>query len=233
MNVSEMHLQFKISLDKIDSEAYSEILPEEIDIYLNNAELDLIKLRYGLNNIYHKGFEQNQKRVDDLKNLVVSNFCETVKLDLIDDYNLFEVKLDSLYLDEVHENESSFEYMFFIKGLAKVNYKSCSGYKKGIQVQQDDITSIALDPFNRPKANEPNFYFENGNIYLWCSQDSSSDNFLLTFIRKPLGINLEEDISSELPEYMHNEIVQLACDRVLEDLESPRVNSHQKQLNIE
>lgn len=233
MKVSEMHLQMNITLDKLDSEAFSEILPEEKDIYLNNAQLDLIKLRYGLNNIYQKGFEQNQKRVDDLKNLVVSNFCETVKLDLVDDYNLFEVKLDSLYLDEAHENESSFEYMFFIKGLAKVDYGNCSGYKKGIQVQQDDITSIALDPFNRPKSNEPNFYFENGNIYLWCSQDSSSDNFLLTFIRKPLTISLEDDITSELPEYMHNEIVQLACDRVLEDLESPRVNSHQKQLNIE
>ena len=37
MTVQEMHLEFEISLDKVDSQAYPEFLDPEIDYYLKSA----------------------------------------------------------------------------------------------------------------------------------------------------------------------------------------------------
>ena len=78
MTIEQLHTEFKVFFDKVDSEAYTEFLDGEIDIMLNEAILRLVKRRYGINNIYKKGFEETQKRTDDLKELVVTRFADVV-----------------------------------------------------------------------------------------------------------------------------------------------------------
>ena len=75
MTLAELHRNFKIELDKSSISSYPSFLPEEIDYWLNTAILRIIKTRYSGLNAHQKGFQQNQKRTDDLRlSTKVSNF---------------------------------------------------------------------------------------------------------------------------------------------------------------
>jgi hypothetical protein len=70
MTISEMHVAFKLGLDKTNSLDYPSFLPEEIDFWLNQAIRRFVKTRYSGLNVKREGFEQSQKRIDDLRTLV-------------------------------------------------------------------------------------------------------------------------------------------------------------------
>ena len=70
MTVIEMHLAIQQGVDKINSLQADMLLSEEIDIELNKSLMRFINTKYGKNNKYQKGFEESQKRIDDLRTLV-------------------------------------------------------------------------------------------------------------------------------------------------------------------
>ena len=70
MNVGFMHIAIQQGVDKINSLQADMLLPEEIDIELNKSQMRFINTKYGKNNKYREGFEQSQKRIDDLRSLV-------------------------------------------------------------------------------------------------------------------------------------------------------------------
>ena len=62
MDVGEMHYEFKLKLNKVDSLDYNNFLVPEIDWYLNEAQNIFIKTRYSGNNSRATGFEASQKK---------------------------------------------------------------------------------------------------------------------------------------------------------------------------
>jgi len=66
-----MHIAINQGVQKIASFQADTLLPEEIDLELNFAVRRFINQRYNpMGNKYKRGFEQSQKRLDDLRNLV-------------------------------------------------------------------------------------------------------------------------------------------------------------------
>ena len=65
-----MHLAVQQGVDKINSLQADMLLREEIDLELNKSMFKFINLKYGKNNLYRRGFEESQKRIDDLRTLV-------------------------------------------------------------------------------------------------------------------------------------------------------------------
>ena len=70
MTIAEAHRAFRFGLDKMDGLNYPNFLPEEIDLLLNQAQERIIKQRYGKNNIKRASFEEEQKRTEDLKEII-------------------------------------------------------------------------------------------------------------------------------------------------------------------
>lgn len=70
MTVLEMHIALKQQVDRVNSLRADNLRPEETDLELNRAQMRFINQRYGLNNIYRKGFEGSQKRIDELRVLL-------------------------------------------------------------------------------------------------------------------------------------------------------------------
>jgi len=64
-----MHNAIRILVDKMDSLGFVNIEPSEIDFYLNRAMERFIKTRALGPNAGGKGFEETQKRMDDLRNV--------------------------------------------------------------------------------------------------------------------------------------------------------------------
>lgn len=72
MNVSEMHTAVRILVDKIDSLSFVNLEPIEIDFFLNKEMERFIKHRTGGEFAKDRGFEETQKRMDDLRNITKS-----------------------------------------------------------------------------------------------------------------------------------------------------------------
>jgi hypothetical protein len=71
MTIEEMHIAVNLGVQKIASFQADGLLPEEIDYELNTAMRRFINQRYNpRGNKYQRGFEQSQKRLDDLRHLV-------------------------------------------------------------------------------------------------------------------------------------------------------------------
>lgn len=70
MLIDQFHTYFKLKSDKSNSLQYTSWLAEEIDYWLNVAIPQFAKTRYSGNNPKKEGFEQTQKRVDDLRTLI-------------------------------------------------------------------------------------------------------------------------------------------------------------------
>jgi hypothetical protein len=71
MTIEEMHIAVNLGVQKIASFQADSLLPEEIDYELNTAVRRFISQRYNKHgNKYKRGFEQSQKRLDDLRHLV-------------------------------------------------------------------------------------------------------------------------------------------------------------------
>lgn len=71
MTIEEMHIAVNLGVQKIASFQADSLLPEEIDYELNTAVRRFVSQRYNKQgNKYGRGFEQSQKRLDDLRHLV-------------------------------------------------------------------------------------------------------------------------------------------------------------------
>lgn len=233
MLIQQFHREFKIALDKVDSSAYPEFQSGEIDYYLNEAQDRFIKQRYGYNNIYRSGFEQLQKRTDDLKNLVVTRYASVSEVPHYKSagYNVFKANISDLYNDLELESQATETYMLFIKALANTCADECCEWGKVKLVQQDDFSTLEKDPFNKPKLDKPIMFFEEGNIFIWAASGAVIDNFLVTFIKRPAQMNLGTyngpAVQCELSEYTHKEIIQMAVGIALENIESQRQQSQE------
>tara|TARA_Y100001972_G_scaffold84409_1_gene102735 strand:- start:163 stop:1290 length:1128 start_codon:yes stop_codon:yes gene_type:complete len=121
MNVQEMHLAIQQGVDKINSLQADLLLPQEIDIELNKSMMRFINTKYGKNNKYRKGFEESQKRIDDLRSLVREFEAPTLfKEELGQRFQVdtFTLPPDYLYLvntlARVHRNDTCTKVDYFL-----------------------------------------------------------------------------------------------------------------------
>ena len=236
MTVAEMHREFKISYDIIDSSAYPELLDAEIDFYLNEAMNRFIKKRYDKNNLYRKGFEEMQKRTEDLKALVVSRFADVVAVPSYTSIGdlVYRADVSALFDDIGHTTASTDKYMFYLKMSVDTCSDvgaTCCGWNRVNLVQHDDLSTVARDPFNKPSDVYPIVFFEDQDIFIWTGKTAIARNVLITFLRTPLAISLGNYgvplQVCELSDHTHKEIVQMAVQITIENLQSPRVQTNE------
>lgn len=120
-----MHIAVNLGVQKIASYQSDNLLPEEIDHELNLAVTRFIKQRYNpTSNRLNKGFEQSQKRIDDLRALVVDSQISTynhgVLADSLGKY-VYTANKTNIYVDRV---TLPLDYMFLIGVRGIINY-SC------------------------------------------------------------------------------------------------------------
>ena len=116
MTVNEMHIAVNQGVQKIASFQVDNLLPQEIDHELNLAMMRFIKQRFNFtSNRLGKGFEQSQKRIDDLRNLLVENSGATTSEGLVYTSNYSNVYVDRYTLP--------LDYLFLISVRANVEYK--------------------------------------------------------------------------------------------------------------
>ena len=222
MNIREMQYALGQHMNQF-GEAL-QLNSDDIQYWLNKAQLDLVKAIYNGMTKDRRGFEQSQKRTDDLRVLVKR--AEELN-------TTFENKIDATENYYVDKANFPNDYMFLISNKSAVQYRFpyiefiLSGNNKRIPIvftdrivsnrisQSDDIYKLLEDPFNKPKVTSPIAVISENTIRVFTDKTFVVDKVIIDYIKKPVRMNIKDNISCELPEHLHEDIIQRASDLFL------------------
>ena len=182
-----MHTAVQHGVDKINSFQADSLLSEEIDLELNKSIMRFVNLKYGKNNIYRQGFEESQKRIDDLRNLVQSYeemlYFKERRILKFGGTPAFSTNSSLLYVDKFLLPS---DYLYHISSYCNA-FKS-TACKKDIkfELRQDEGERIILEiklealkvygPTGRPIGWVPTIDFNNGATPASGYDEVISDN---------------------------------------------------------
>ena len=221
MTVTELHIEFKFRMDKLDSLNYPNFLPEEIDLLLNNAQQRIIKQRYGKTNLKREGYEETQKRTEDLKNITVNAIITPSALasDNIDPIARF-FTLPSNHWFTIQERST------ITCNLCGINV---TNLVEVIPINHSEFSKRIKDPFSKPDEEQVLRLMENGKAELLSS--CTLVDYRLRYVKEPAVISLLGGVTSELSNQIHSEIVDMAVVIALEGTEAKRTQSFSPLIN--
>lgn len=217
MTIAEAHLSFKFGLDKIDSLNYPNMLPEEIDLLLNQGYKRWVKQRYGYSNPKRESFEETQKRTEDLKNIVKTAVLTPQA------YSVDNIDTNSRFIN------LPVDHWFNIQERVKLGY-TCGGisieeYVQVRPIQHIEFDKVISDEFKKPDTTKVLRLMDNGKIEIIYASGTSIVEYRLRYIKQPVTVSLALGITFETSEHTHQEIVDEAIKIALEDIESKRNNT--------
>jgi len=221
MTVQEMHIAFNQGLQRMNANAYDTFLTQEIDFFLNRAQDRFIKERTNVKSDPRRdGFEGSQKRLDDIRAIVVQDF---------EDFWAPENGAQWIQTD------LPLDYLFLVNARADVHFSRCSDVTTADETMETPIRIVDnaevhfmnRNPFAKSNIDSPLATISEDEIKVY--QDGKSfilKGIKLDYIRKPRTIDLSLSQDSELAEHTHQEIVDIAVKNVLEAIESPRYQTN-------
>jgi len=225
MDAIEMHYQFKINMDRVDSMTNVDFNKAEIDWLLNEAQSLFVEQRYSKANPKREAFEESQKRIDDLATLVVKYPDQPGIVPTISSA-ILTIDLSTLIQP----------YLHLVNVYCISSKDGCTYTTQMWFAPHDKITSYLRDPFNSPdssvipynigrnSAGNPTLYIYPGSMtitevrieYLKVPRKISYGNY--TYID---GV-IYPPSASELPASVHREIVDIACQLAANNIASPQ-----------
>lgn len=202
-----MYNQIAVKLQKMDSFAYDNFRPEELDIALNDAQYKFIKSRLSMrHDPKQAGFEKNQKRLNDLRDLIEP----------------WSEDLESVHPGNGEETAFELPEDFFVevstKGLVSRNEVH---YQVPVRIVENErFDQDMQNPFRQPTSSSLPGYIAGNKLVIKPKEKDILLGLRGTYVRIPKKIDLSSDC--ELPQYTHPEIVDLAVTQLLEVLESKR-----------
>lgn len=86
-----MHTEIQAEMNKMNSFLFDSFSRQEVDIAINRSILRFLNQKYSSkSNLMKRGFEMSQKRIDDLRSLVVSNYIGKASIPASTDPDLNE-----------------------------------------------------------------------------------------------------------------------------------------------
>lgn len=200
MNAREMVYSLQDQLYNLYGDLIYEIKTVDLLYYLNKSQNQLIKAKV-------PNFEINEYLRDELRTLVketstplvpVGNATK-VSIDLPNDYNIL------------------------VKHYCTTNNDCGVKRVSGFLTQLDDLEVLLKDPFWKPTSEEPIYYIINNKIVYEIPDSSFTiTSSILTYIKKEQQIIIDlvtntSNVDSELPDYLHEEIVDRARELIIND----------------
>lgn len=221
MNILEMHIATRMELDKTQDFQYPDFQPEQIDYWLNKGYQQHVEdTAYPI----QQGkipFEQTQKRIDELREIVKSETIATTTI-------------GTNYLTQLPN-----DYNHLVRHQCRTLVNNISNLVSGIETNQDKINIQLKDPFWKPIPNEPLYYIIDNAIVYETKGDFQIVESYLTYIKSLVKMRLgsqytipSTDIDCEISsEYVQHQIINRAVNMMLENIESQRYQTNLNELN--
>lgn len=207
--IKDLIYDVEFKLNKVATNRNQSIPREDIIIALNEAQIQLVKQKVNINNIYKLGTDSFNKRYDDLKDLIPPDTKLSVSFNRDPNY-VFSI--------------TPTDYMFFIKCYILANKGTCIDRKIDVNIIPHADT---VEWLNNEHL-RPNFLYQetigtisSDGINIYTGDDKFIPTALyLTYIRYPKQVDLAGydhfdgtpsiDVDCELPAYLKDELVDLA-----------------------
>jgi len=229
MTIAEMHIALKLELDKTTALELPAFEPEEFDLWLNLAIKKFVKTRYSGVNIKGKSFEQTQKRIDDLRTLVEHAIIDSDDLDPSTTYapNSFVADLSSI---------SGSTYWFALEEATTIDIDGTTSKVGVVESTIDEVRRMLENPFSEHILHygsaKPIRIFDGDSVELITDGNYDVTEYHLTFLKQPVEVETDDvsPVNCDLPEHTHDEIVRMAANMILENIEQPRYQTHAREI---
>lgn len=235
MTKQEFLTRFFLEADKVASLGQPSYTPEEIEIIATIAQEALVLERYNPSNKSREGFEETEKRVQDLGELVVQKTILPQTSSSLNFPNGVFCVLPNTQLTD----PTDYSDVFWLPILEYVNTKSTVACKNAKRVQVKDIKHVELeqllqDPFNRPSI-EWVFRVRVSNLKHELITDGtfSIKDYIVRYIKKPTPINLTTNLNSQvsqLSDHVHQELLEKTLLHFYKSSEQQQKLTNQVQL---
>jgi hypothetical protein len=225
MDIRELHYDFDIKMDRINSHSQTNFLKAEKDWLINEAGLVFLKQRSGTNNSKRKGFENTQKRIDDLSTLVIKFPEQPYLVPTLVDTNIYEIDLSTL----------EYNYYALTRIYCEATINGCVKTVALKFIQSDDFNDMLKDPFNSPSEDFFPYNFGKSSttnaqsIYIY-PLNSSISKVYIEYLKYPNKVSFGDykyidgviypEQTLEFPEHTHTEIIDIAVTLAATNIES-------------
>jgi len=220
-------------LQFLNKEKTGSVYPEEFEVLINAAQMEFIKNRYSK-------VEETQKRIDDLREIVVLNEIIPNTGASVAGQERFVLPYNpsAFVITPMNPSGTNHGYLFmmrvglYIKYIGNDCFSGTSGMLKVKPMTSDKREEIARDPFN--KATDQRLYYEIRGDYfgVYTGGQSYALQASIDYLRYPRDIKvLGTPVDCELSLHARQEIVDIAVRKKLEQIESPRYQSNSIEMN--
>lgn len=234
MNRDELHIAFKVELDKnSNSVAYGGVpafIDAEIDYWINKGYYALLMTKFTGGTENEVKFEGDVKRISDFDRLIRTD--ESLKLNASENTNC--ASLVNL-LNRQTNNRGRMFYVSSVFHWIKDGKDNCATVKL---LDHTQIKNFIKTNNNIPWIDNPVGVIENNTLKIYydpISMDADEYKLDLTYIKHPCLINnLPSDLGlSELPDQTWYEVVNRAVQLALENIESQRFSTKSQLIQME
>ena len=225
MKKSELHRDFKISMDKLAASATfggcPAFLSTEIDYWLDSAYSQIINTLFTGHNTLQTKFEGSVKRISDLQELVKTDTIALTKGTYANEF------VGSNFYTDSGEKKR----LFYVDSVVTINSK----IQNASLLDHSTAINFRETYDNKPVIINPIFTLEDDIIHLYVDSDNdsiTSAQLSLTYVKQPDRIEnmSDDDYITEVPDYIQLQIVDKATLLALDNIESQRVQT-KGQLN--
>lgn len=228
MNNRTAHIQFKVILDKnaqgVAFGGAPAFLPQEIDLFLNQAQDDVISNKISGNNVLKLGFEGSLQRISELDKLIRTDENIIMQKNVYNEFVLDNVHADgnrvTIWAVTLKYGNNFANCMIVDHNTAllfKQTYNNIPWVEVPVVVLEDNKMLLYVDPILMQQTE----YAPSNNKY----------TINITYIKKPTQFdytNLDGEL--DLPDDVMSEVINRAVVLALENIESQRTSS-KLQLN--
>lgn len=242
MTIKEWHYDFMLKLDKVASNQKKNFNVAERDWFLNEAQDLFKKQRLFANNSKQTGFEEGQKRIDDLSTIHIK-YPDQLPVTLIKHPDMDGIKVYELPL-----NTLKYNYDYFIKGHLDLKANNCINRAKLYAIQNEDFEDAISSPY---QLSEERVLINFGksstldgvsSIYIYSLYPIENDKIYIEYIKQHRKINYGgyvyidgityPETNSEFPEHTHKEIVDIAVQLAAGIIEASNYSLQTNKLSI-
>ena len=221
---------FEIELNVLDDGLNK---PKSMDTewWLNRGLEKFWKTRYAGINAKGTSFEQDQKRIDDLRTLVKTHTYDNI--DITVEGSEYLVTLPNDYVILLGDTV----------GIIPSSKNNCWEKDSNGQyvIKYDDSIEATVETIDKQLRNSlsehrlkyctarPLRLIQNNEIKLYTDGNYQISKYKITYLRRPAHIDIHSNPFGEyndMPEHTHSEIVKLAAQMYIENQSNQRLNTH-------
>lgn len=236
MKYIDLQVAFELEVNRLD-DGLHKVMSSDTEYFLNAGLDKFWKTRYSQNNFKQEGFEQTQKRIDDLRTLVT----EITYTDKIKQINT------ALYTVEL-----PYDYLILLGDKAGIapadNYTDpCWELDEdgNFIIHYSDTIEGQIETIDRIKENSLSEYhlkytkakpirlISGNSIQLHTDSKYKVAVYTMQYLRRPKYIDIHKDPFAEytdMPEHTQIEIVKLAAQLYLQNQADPRYQSYTQEV---